>query len=253
MKINEIAKVLFDWNPTDHPCKSDVMVFGDGDADVKKAAVCCIATCDVIRQAKDLGADLIITHEPTFHSYASGEENDIVAKGKRKLIEEANIPIFRVHDHTHFAKTDRIIEGVLKKLDWKGEFDGDHKFIFEKEKTVEEIQKDFERRLGLKHIRICGAKNGAVKTISMCVGSWGDETVHSELVKEETDAVVCGEITEWRTCEYVRDSAELGIRKTLFLLGHMGSEKSGMEYVCEYLSENIKDVDFIYIDCKEVY
>ena len=252
MKAKQIAEILFDWNPTDRPCPSDKMVFGDENTEVKKAAVCCIATCDVIKAAKEWGADLIITHEPTFHNYV-GDENDIVVKKKRELIESVNIPIFRVHDHVHFSYCDRIIEGVLKKLEWKGTFDGMKAFRFDKEKTTQEVENDIREKLGLKHIRICGAKNAKIKTISMCVGAWGDETVHKEFVKPEIDAVVCGEITEWKSCEFARDAYQLGIEKSLFLLGHMGSEKSGMEFVCDYLKEKAQEVEFLYIDCEEVY
>ena len=180
-------------------------------------------------------------------------ENDIVSKAKMQLVEDAGIPIFRIHDYTHFSKIDRIIEGVLKKLGWHGSFDGDHGFTFDEAKTIADIKRDFEEKLGLGNVRICGALDNTVKTVSMCVGSWGDETVHSEIVKPEIDAVVCGEITEWKSCEYARDAAQLGIKKSLFLLGHMGSEKSGMEYVCEYLSDSLPELEFVYIDCGEVY
>ncbi len=253
MKINEIAQILYDWNPTTHACAGDRMVFGDGDSDVKRAAVCCIATPNVIRAAKEWGAELIVTHEPTFHKYESNTENDIVAQKKKELIEDAGIPIFRIHDHLHFSSYDRIIEGVIKKLGWRGSFDGDKAFRFDEEKSAKEMENDFRDRLGLKNIRICGAKEATVKTVAMCVGAWGDENVHAEFVKPEIDAVVCGEITEWKFCEYARDAYELGIKKPLFLLGHMGSEKSGMEFVCEYLCEQAKEVEFLYIDCKEVF
>ena len=252
MKIKQIAQILYDWNPIDRK-SNDGIVFGDENAEVKKAAVCCIATCDVIKKARAMGADLIITHEPTFHKYSDCTENDIVAKAKRQLVEDAGIPILRIHDYAHYSKTDRIIEGVLKKLGWHGSFGGGRKFTFDESKTIAEIKLNIEEKLGLGNIRICGALDNTVKSISMCLGAAGDETVLSELAKNEIDAVVCGEITEWKSCEYARDAAQLGLKKSLFLLGHMGSEKAGMEHICEYLCDNIADVEFVYIDCGEVY
>ena len=65
--------------------------------------------------------------------------------------------------------------------------------------------------------------------------------------------VICGEICEWSICEYVRDSAQLGIDKALFVLGHMSSEKCGMEYVCQYINETMSGVTAVYIECGEVY
>ena len=41
--------------------------------------------------------------------------------------------------------------------------------------------------------------------------------------------LIVGEACEYSICEYVRDAAQLGTDKGLLLLGHMGSEKAGME------------------------
>lgn len=251
MTVKEIIKILFAWTPSSKECSGDRVVFGDDTIQVSKVCVCCIATCDVIRQAKKWGAQLIITHEPTFHDNCS--LIDKVANDKKKLIEETAITIFRFHDHAHFCDSDKIIEGVLKKLNWKGSFNGIKKFSFDVEKSVDEIKNDMEFKLGLKNVRLTGCKTNVIKNISMCVGSWGDSYVMAELEKPEIDAVMCGEITEYSVCEYVRDAGQLGIEKTLFLLGHMGSEKCGMEFVCDFLSEKCSGVEFKYIDCGEVY
>lgn len=253
MKIKDIINKINEWCPTDHNCKSDIMVYGDENCEAKKVCVCCIATCDVIKKAKEWGADLIITHEPTYHLYGPKKEFDSVNLKKSELIEKSGINIYRTHDHMHFTDSDKIIEGVLKRLNWIGEFDGNKKFTFKFEKSVYEIENDIEKYLGLKNVRITGNNTHNIKNISMCVGSWGTNTVLEELSKDEIDAVICGEICEWQVCEYVRDASQLGFAKTLFLLGHMGSEKSGMEYMCEYLSKKISEVEFTYIDCEEVY
>lgn len=253
MKVKDIMESIEKWCPTQHPCKSDVVVYGDEDVLVTKACVCCIATCDVIRKAKEWGAQLIITHEPTYHPYGPDKELDPVNVRKKELIESTGISILRLHDHLHFTDSDKIIEGVLKKLGWDGVFDGNKKFTFNVPKTVNEIQNDFENRLELKNIRVIGNANQGVKNISMCVGSWGTETVLGEFSKHDTDAVVCGEISEWQVCEHARDAVQLGFEKSFFVLGHMGSERSGMEYVCEYLMDKFRDTEFKYIDCEEVY
>ena len=253
MNINDIMKVLFDWTPSEKECKGDALVWGDGKKDLKKVAVCCIATPDVINEAVKWGADGLITHEPTLFNNLSDTDKDPVVQAKRKLLENADLVINRFHDHSHFTDSDKIIEGVIKKLKWQGEFDGNKKFTFKEPKSYKDVIADIENELGLKHIRFTGYENKEIKSISMCVGSWGVDNVIAELRKDDIDAVICGEIVEWCICEYVRDAGQLGFKKSLFLLGHMGSEKSGMEYVCEYLTDNIPDVEFKYFDCKEVY
>lgn len=252
MTVKEIMNRLFEWTPSDAECKADKLIYGDENAQVKKAAICCIATCDVMKKAKDAGADFLLTHEPTFHDHYKDSSEDEVTLRKKALAEELGINIYRFHDHSHFTKSDKIIEGVLKKLGWEGDFDGVKLFTFKEEKSISEIKKDVEDKLGLKHIRVVGVTEKDVKTVSMCVGSWGESVVRGEL-KKDIDLVICGEVTEWSVGEYARDAAQSGLNKTLMYLGHMGSERSGMEYVCDYLKKEFPEIEFVYIDCEELY
>ena len=72
--------------------------------EVKGVVSTFMATVDVIRQAIDLGANFIITHEPTWFSGADDTEwlsDDPVYLEKKKLIKEHQIAIWRFHDHMH--------------------------------------------------------------------------------------------------------------------------------------------------------
>ena len=250
---------LFKWSPINRENRSDIPVYGDMEKDVKSIVVCLIATPDVLRRAHEMGADYILTHEPTFHDIIKGFKDeeaflkDDVAVMKRALIEKYDIPIYRFHDYSHFSDTDKIHAGFVKKLGLKGEFDGLRKFTLETPLTIDELEKELANKLDLKHIRFVGERNKTVKTISLCAGSWGNLTLYDQLNREGIDCVLCGEICEWSILEYVRDAAQLGIDKALFVLGHMSSERSGMEYVAQYINENIDGVTATYIDCEEVY
>lgn len=253
MKARDIMQKLFEWTPTEHPCGSDRLICGDGDKKIKKAAVCCIATYDVLKKAIEWGAELIISHERTFHTPGNQNEKFEIDIKKAEMLKNAGITVYQFHDHAHFTGEDKILAGVLKKLGWKGNLAEKVLFVSDTERTVDEIKTDIERQLGLKHIRIVGDKNNVVKNISMPVGAYAPETIISEINRPDVHMVITGEITEYSVCEYVRDIAASGEKKTLLLLGHMGSEKSGMEYICEYLENTIDDVEFKYIDCGEVY
>lgn len=259
MLISEIMGNLFQWSPINRENKSDIPVYGDMNRDVSKVAVCMIATPEVLRKASEAGAEFLITHEPTFHDsiahYKDGQTflSDPVYLEKKKLIEQLDIPIYRFHDHSHFTEVDKIHAGFVKKLGLKGTFDGERKLTLESPLPVCEIERLLAERLDLKHIRFIGQRNKTVKNISLCAGAWGDKCVYEQLNRPDIDLVICGEICEWSICEYVRDSAQLGIDKALFVLGHMSSERSGMEYVCDYINETMKGVTAVYIECGEVY
>ena len=47
--------------------------------------------------------------------------------------------------------------------------------------------------------------------------------------------MVCGEILEWILCAYVRDASQLGLNKSMIILGHNRTEEVGMKYLPEWL------------------
>ncbi len=51
------------------------------------------------------------------------------------------------------------------------------------------------------------------------------------------DVLICGEVNEWETPEYVRDAIDLGNNIGLVVTGHAPSEEAGMEYVVEWLQK----------------
>ena len=259
MQITQIMETLFAWSPINRENKSDIPVYGDMSRNVSKIAVCMIATPDVLRKAGEIGAEFLITHEPTFHNsimhYADEAtfRSDEVYLRKMQLIKQLDIPIYRFHDYSHFTQVDKIHMGFIKKLGLPGEFDGQRTFVLEKTLSICEIEQILSERLELKHIRFVGQRNKTVKRIALCAGAWGEKNLYEQLNRQEIDLVICGEICEWSICEYVRDSAQLGSDKALFVLGHMGSERSGMEYVCDYINETIDGVTATYIECEEVF
>lgn len=257
--IKDIMQKLIEWSPINRENGNDFPIYGDMTRDVSKIAVCMIATVEVLKKARDEGAEFIITHEPTYHDSVkryNGEENYLLDKvylAKKKLIEEIDIPIYRFHDYSHFTEVDKINSGFVKKLGLKGTFDGQKKFTLDAPMTIDELESAMKNKLGLKHIRFIGQRNKKIKSISVCAGACGDACVYGELNRKDIDLVICGEVTEYSICEYVRDSAQLGIDKALFVLGHMGSERAGMEYVCDYINESMSNIKAIYLDCGEVY
>lgn len=259
MRILEIMEKLFDWCPMARENASDIPIYGDMSRDVSKIAVCMIATPEVLRKASEIGAQFLITHEPTFHNFVSrikGDEahrTDPVYLAKKQLIAQLDIPIYRFHDHSHFTQIDKIHAGFIKRLGLPGSFDGSRTLILDNPISIDLLEQYLAERLRLKHIRFIGQRKKLVRTIALCAGAWGEKCVYEQLSRPEVDVVICGEICEWSICEYVRDSAQLGIDKALFVLGHMSSEKSGMEYVCQYINETMPGVTAVYIECEEVY
>ena len=107
-------------------------------------------------QKSNLGANFIITHEPTWFSGADDTEwllNDPVYLEKKKMIEEHHIAIWRFHDHMHMSSEDGISRGFDEELDWgkyrvKGEGElGYFGAVYElPEMTLEELAHFFQKK-----------------------------------------------------------------------------------------------------------
>lgn len=236
---------------------TDTLKCGSWDKEINKVAVTMIATVDVIKKAIEWGADLIITHEPTFYEHMDNKmENDIVTKKKIDLIEKSGISLIRFHDYMHGCEPDMIGEGVLHYLGIEGDYEKGKYFAVNRfnckyEITPLELAKMMEEKLGIKHIRICGARDVKCMKISACFGTPGG--VFEELMDDDVEIVLTGEACEWSLGEYARDAAALGYKKALLIMGHIGSERDGMKYLTKLLNENFNGLNIKYFDCGEVY
>lgn len=81
-----------------------------------------LATLKVLQKTVELGANLVITHEPTFYNHLDEQDwlqDDPVYEAKRRFIEEHQIAIWRFHDYWHMHHPDGVLTGALKKLGWE--------------------------------------------------------------------------------------------------------------------------------------
>ena len=203
----------------------DGLKYGDPDAEVTKVATCLTATPDVIRAAGEWGAHLLITHEPTFGSHLDDERETELSRAKMKLLDEAGLTVYRWHDSTHFRAGDKIGESFIAHLEWKGTFNGDMDFVLDEPKTPLQIAKEISEKLGLKHPRIVGRRDGEVTRLNLSLG------------------------------EPIRDLAQMGAQKTLIILGHAGSERDGMADLADNINANYSDkgISAKYFECGELY
>ena len=252
MTAREFWEALIAWSPSDRERSADGLVFGDPDREVRTVAVSLLATPRVLARAGEIGADLLLVHEPTIHGGVIPQD-DPVMEAKRRLLAECGLPIYRFHDYAHFTAIDKINAGVLDRLGWEGSFDGQKRFTLRAPRPLSALIPDIGERLGLCHLRYMGAPALTVRTVACLFGAWGERNVYEQFADPEVDLVLAGEVAEWAVCEYVRDAGELGVPKGLLLLGHMGSERAGMEWIADRIPEVIPAVRTVYLDCGETY
>ena len=205
-----------------------------------------LATTEVIKEAIAKGANLIITHEPTYYNHLDETgwlENDPVYRHKRNLLEANNVVVWRFHDYWHRHQPDGILTGFLQTMGWEAYQ------VKEKEVTcvlpphsLLEYAHMLQQGLGLKRTFYVGDPYMKATSLALLPGAWGRDAQINQLRREDIDIAVVGEVAEWETCEWVRDAVSAGMKKGLIILGHADSEEPGMRYLVDWLKPQVGDI-----------
>ena len=257
MKASELMAELFamaeEWQGgTCDTCKA-----GETEKEINKVAVAMFATPDVVREAARWGADLLIVHEPTYYGHMDEHSAEAQEREKRELIESTGITLYRYHDHTHRTTPDIIFLGQIKRMGLTGRTEttdtfGLTRFYPDEPVTPLELARLIEERCGIKRVRICGVREEKCDELSCFFGAPGG-SAFTELKDDRCQILLIGEICEWNACEYARDAAQLGRKKAVLIMGHVGSERDGMVYTADLIAEKHPGLDVKYFECGEVY
>ncbi|MEO7411915.1 MAG: Nif3-like dinuclear metal center hexameric protein [Opitutaceae bacterium] len=237
----------------------DVFKAGDPNTPVKGIAVTMMATFDVLRRAAASGANLIITHEPTFYGHQDvtagmETENDQVLAAKQELIKKHGLVIFRFHDYLHRMKPDPVITGVTNVLGWQ-KFQtnpAEGKYVLP-ETTLEELAAHIRDRFRIKALRVVGDPKSKVTKIGFSPGASGFAAHRRVLQGPDVEVLMFGEGTEWDTIEYGVDAVAAGQRKGLIILGHIPSEEAGMIECTKWLKTFVTEVPVEFVVTPEPF
>jgi len=221
-----------------------------------------MATPAVIQSAADMGANLIITHEPTFYSHTDSREwleGDEVYQRKQALIEAHQMNIWRFHDHIHMMKPDGIYAGYERELGWENFSMPEAKHIYTiPPTTVPRLAAFLKERLNIETVRIVGKQDARVERVGVLVGGGslglGSEIMPMQEMRDHNlDVIVCGEILEWTLCAYVRDAGQLGMNKALIIAGHNRTEEVGMKYLPDWLRPILPNIPACFIEAGDPF
>ena len=234
----------------------DTLKSGSGSTIVTGIVTTMFANVTVIKQAAELGANFIITHEPTFYNHTDDtnwvKDNQVV-KQKQALLKKHNITVWRFHDYIHALNPDAVEYGVLKKLKWLPYFKTDSPTITIPAITLERLVKHIKASLGINHLRIIGNSSKPCSRITILPGAAGGKMQMAFAEKDRPDVLIVGELSEWETAEYVRDARLMGSNMALIVLGHIMSEQPGMEYFAEWLKPKVNGIKVTYIKCEDAF
>ncbi len=208
------------------------------------------ATIDVIKAAAKLNANFIIAHEPTFYNHEDNINyvpNNEVVKEKQALLQQYNITVWRFHDYWHSYRPDGIFYGVLKNVGWLKYYEQGKEIIKIPSISLQNLIAHLKSKLNIEHLRIIGDMNQSCQRIALLPGAAGGQSQISIAEKEKPDVLIVGEVHEWETAEYIRDSQALGGKTSLIVLGHSVSEEPGMEYLVDWLQPKTPELKITHI------
>lgn len=235
----------------------DTFKAGDPSTVVTGIVTTSLATIDVMRRAVKAGANMIVTSGPTFYSRtdrpsppagrgrgvpATPPAPDPVFAAKNEFITTNNLVVWRFSDHWRLRTPDPFTTGLIDALGWTKYRATDNPLtVAVPSIALERLVNDVNGRLNARGgLRIVGNRQLQVRRIGFLPGSVPIQATLKVL--PHVDALIAGEIREWESSEYARDTMSEGLPHALILLGRSLSEEPGMNACAEWLKTIVPDV-----------
>jgi putative NIF3 family GTP cyclohydrolase 1 type 2 len=264
--VDRIKKnVAVDWKQE----TVDTFKAGDPSTAVTGIVTTALASLEVLGSAVKVGANLIVTCEPTFFAKADTPtpparrgfgppdipplppSPDPVFSAKDAFIKKHNLIVWRFSDHWRLHKPDPFAQGLVNVLGWS-RYAGDpgHLSITETslDTLVQHVKKSLRSRGGM---RIVGDPQLRVRKVALLPGSTPIQASLKTL--PDADVIIAGEVREWESVEYVRDTVALGGKKALILVGRIVSENPGMQVCAQWLKTIVPEVASTWVPVGDPY
>jgi putative NIF3 family GTP cyclohydrolase 1 type 2 len=177
---------------------------------------------------------------------------DPVFTGKSDFIKKNNLIVWRISDHWGLRAPNPFAQGIVDALGWTKLANGDVSRITIPETSLNALV--IHAKMALKSrggMRIVGDPKLAIRKVALLPGSTPIETALKTL--PDADVILAGEVREWETVEYVRDTIDLGGKKALILVGRVVSESPGMQVCAQWLKTIVPEVKATWMPTVDPY
>jgi putative NIF3 family GTP cyclohydrolase 1 type 2 len=242
LTVQQLIDLILKEIPGSVPNTVDTIKIGNPNQKITSVVTSMFPTIDVIRKAIALQANFLIVHEPSFYNHADETgwlERDEVFQFKKSLLTKNNIAVWRFHDYIHRHSPDGVLEGVVTKLGWKKFQNASRSYLFTLpgETNLETLIGDVKTKLDIPNLRMVGSLEDKCQRVLLLPGAWGGRNQMTQIMETKPDLVICGEVAEWETSEYIRDARAMGLKRSLVVLGHAQSEEPGLAWLVDWLKE----------------
>lgn len=254
----------------------DALKAGGAEARVTGVVTTALASMTVLRQAVAIGANMVISFEPTFYSRSDSPRPpagrgrgagpaaaapppppppDRVFTAKNDFITRNGLVVYRLSDHWRARTPDPLATGLATALGWPGRQSSDDARLVDLGAgavTLGALTRTVAKALGSRGgVRVIGDPQTRVQRVGLLPGS---TAIQASLAMLPTvDVIVAGEVREWESVEYVRDVVFSGQRKGMILVGRIVSEEPGMAACAAWLRTFVPEVPVRHIGAGDPY
>jgi putative NIF3 family GTP cyclohydrolase 1 type 2 len=226
----------------------DTFKAGDPATVVTGVVTTSMATLGVLRLSVRAGANLIITSGPTFYGRADtpnpavASPNDRIFGAKNELIEAERLVIWRFSDHWRARTPDPLVQGLRDALGWsRFAAADDPSRVSIPATTLGALAATIKKKLNARGgIRVIGDPQTAIRKVALLPATTAIDAALKAL--PAVDAIVAGEVREWESVEYARDTVTAGGKKGLILIGRALSEDPAMSACARWLKVIVPEV-----------
>lgn len=249
MKIKELLNYLDEKAPFASAEGFDNvgLLIGDGNTEIAGVCCCLDITHDIIKEAHEKGANLIVSHHPViFSGLKTIPEWSVVPSLIRN-----NISVIAMH--TNFDKAENGVNETLAELldfniidipDYEQFHDGFGLVCnVALGYTPEHLAEYCKEKLSLGGVRYSSHKN-VINRIALCCGAGIDADVMQYARENAVDAVISGDIKH----NFWIEAENCGI--TLIDAGHFGTEKAAAHRLAKLVTEKIPSVPVFSAECE---
>jgi putative NIF3 family GTP cyclohydrolase 1 type 2 len=223
----------------------DTLKSGNRDIAVTGIVTTMFATVDIIQQAIQKKANFIIAHEPTFYNHTDDlnwVSPNHITQQKKELLDQHKITVWRLHDYLHSFVPDSVQYGVVQKAGWLPYYQPGNAVITLPAISLGSLAAHLKKKLGIAQVRVIGSLLQQCKRVALLPGASGGQSHIRMVERERPDVLVVGELHEWETAEYIRDTQQLGEKTALIVLGHSVSEEPGLQWLQAWLQPRLDGV-----------
>ncbi len=241
MKISEIAALIEKFAPCELAEEWDNvgLLIGKPDYEVNKILVALDVDIDVIDEAVNKNADLIITHHPVIFKPLKSISNDVYIKAIQN-----NVSIYSCHTNLDVT-VGGVNDTLAEKLGLTSIYADGMMRIGKISKTkLNDFLNVIKRKLKTNGLRVCGNCDDTIEKIAVLGGNGGDFVY--KLDKNICDLYITGEAS-YHQAQY---AAENGF--ALVEAGHYETEIPVVEKLVKLLKENFV-IEILASEQKNVY